>query len=58
MSGFLLTIVAFASAALSQNFGYTQQGQTRLIGSSFGVIGRNATFDYVVCKLLVYAAPH
>ena len=30
--------------------GYTQQnGRTRLLGSSFGVLGVNATFDYVVC---------
>ncbi|MCJ1449298.1 MAG: hypothetical protein MMC23_009818 [Stictis urceolatum] len=29
--------------------GYTQQnGRTRLLGSSFGVLGVNATFDYVI----------
>ena len=29
--------------------GYTQLGsQTRLLGSSFGLPGTNATFDYVV----------
>lgn len=34
--------------------GYTQQnGRTRLIGSSFGVLGINATFDYVVRRCLL-----
>ena len=30
--------------------GYTKSnGHTRLLGSSFGVAGVNATFDFVVC---------
>ena len=34
--------------------GFTQQnGRTRLIGSLFGVLGINATFDYVVCDFLL-----
>ena len=32
------------------SFGYIKQanGKTKLVGSSFGVLGINATFDYVV----------
>ncbi len=38
--------------------GFTQQnGIIRLIGSSFGVLGINATFDYVVCNFLLYNIP-
>ena len=31
---------------------YQQDGVTRLIGSSFGVLGVNQTYDYVVCGIL------
>lgn len=45
----LLTCAASISAALSTNHAFTQQnGRTRLLGSSFGVLGLNGTFDYVV----------
>ena len=45
--------MALISAAWSAP-GYTQQnGRTRLIGSSFGVLGINATFDYVVRRCLL-----
>ena len=48
---FVYLIRAVWSAA-----GYTQQngGRTRLTGSSFGVLGINATFDYVVCLRLLH----
>lgn len=40
-------------------FGYTQSdGNTRLVGSSFGISGLNKTFDYVVCippRLLLWS---
>lgn len=42
-------LLPFAQSAI---FGFTQQnGRTRLVGSSFGVLGINATFDYVVRDL-------
>lgn len=50
----LLACTAFFSAVRSANPGFTQQnGRTRLLGSSFGVLGLNATFDYVVRKRLL-----
>lgn len=37
------------SGAYAALYGYSQiDGRTRLGGSSFGVLGINATFDYVV----------
>ena len=46
-----VTCTAFALVALSQGQSFTRQqaGRTRLLGNSFGVLGFNATFDYVVC---------
>ena len=42
-----LCVSIYSTAAYS--FGtYGYNGQTRLLGSSFGVPGINATFDYVV----------
>lgn len=54
----LLACTAFRSVAWSAP-GYTQQngGRSRLIGSSFGVLGINATFDYVVCLRLLHGVP-
>ena len=53
----LLACMALIPAAWSAP-GYTQQnGRTRLIGSSFGVLGINATFDYVVRRCLVNGLP-
>ena len=54
----LLGFTAFVYAAWSAP-GYTQQsgGKTRLIGSSFGTLGINATFDYVVCLHLPHGIP-
>lgn len=46
---FLLASSALPYAVFSAPFGYNQvNGVTQLIGSSFGVLGRDATFDYVV----------
>ena len=53
LSPLLLAVASsvFVEAAIP---GYTQiNGQTRLLGSSFGVPGTNATFDYVVSYLLL-----
>lgn len=54
----LLACTAFISAVWSAA-GYTQRsgGKTRLRGSSFGVLGINATFDYVVCVYWLHGIP-
>ena len=45
----LLACAASISTTLSTNPAFTQQnGRTKLLGSSFGVLGSNKTFDYVV----------
>ncbi|KAI4129721.1 MAG: hypothetical protein LQ338_002105 [Usnochroma carphineum] len=44
-----LAFAVFCLITLSDCAGFTQQGRsTRLIGSSFGIPGQNATFDYVI----------
>ncbi|KAL8974484.1 MAG: hypothetical protein Q9197_001274 [Variospora fuerteventurae] len=50
LSSEALGFTAFALVALSagQDFFTQQNGRTRLLGSSFGVLGINATFDYVI----------
>lgn len=45
------SILSFSCCLLScaAEWGYYQEnGQTKLLGSSFGTLGMNATFDYVV----------
>ena len=43
----LVAVAMLSSGVLGS--GYTQSnGQTKLVGSSFGVLGLNKTFDYVV----------
>lgn len=43
-----LSLVAVALSA-PLYWGFSQQGgTTKLIGSSFGVLGKDATYDYVV----------
>lgn len=45
----VLYYLCYLSVTLSSDFGFLQSPQkTRLLGSSFGVLGHNATFDYVV----------
>lgn len=46
----LTVVLSYVLAALAIDiFAYTgNNGQTKLVGSSFGQIGVNATFDYVV----------
>lgn len=49
-----LVVIATLSTVHAAIPGYTQNGgQTRLLGSSFGVPGINATFDYVVSSTRV-----
>ncbi|KAL9022345.1 MAG: hypothetical protein Q9185_000460 [Variospora sp. 1 TL-2023] len=50
LSSEALGFTAFALVALcaGQDFFTQQNGRTRLLGSSFGVLGINATFDYVI----------
>ncbi|KAL8833982.1 MAG: hypothetical protein Q9170_003984 [Blastenia crenularia] len=49
MSPMELSFVLLALTTLSSSQGFTQQGgRTRLLGSSFGILGLNATFDYVI----------
>lgn len=52
LSSEALGFTAFALVALSagQDFFTQQNGRTRILGSSFGILGINATFDYVVCR--------
>lgn len=46
---YLLPLTLFPSGVLSDLFAYTlPNGQTKLVGSSFGLLGVDATFDYVV----------
>ncbi|KAM0796604.1 glucose-methanol-choline oxidoreductase [Usnea florida] len=41
--------MSLASLSACESYGYYRvDGQTRLLGSSFGVLGINSTFDYVV----------
>ncbi|KAL8671560.1 MAG: hypothetical protein Q9168_003945 [Polycauliona sp. 1 TL-2023] len=42
------TALALLALSHGQTFTRKQAGQTRLLGSSFGVLGLNATFDYVI----------
>ncbi len=50
---YLLPLALFPSGTLSDFFAYKQpNGQTKLAGSSFGLLGVNATFDYVVRSLV------
>lgn len=45
----VLYFLCYLSVTLSSDFGFLQSPQkTRLLGSSFGGLGHNATFDYVV----------
>ena len=49
---YLLPLTLFPSGVLSDFFAYKQQnGQTKLAGSSFGVLGIDAAFDYVVSSV-------
>lgn len=49
----LLICSYFFPGIHSELTGYSQiNGQTRLLGSSFGILGTNATFDYVVSVTL------
>ncbi|KAI4146743.1 MAG: hypothetical protein LQ341_001996 [Variospora aurantia] len=50
LSSEALGFTAFALVALSagQDFFTQQNGRTRILGSSFGILGINATFDYVI----------
>ncbi|KAL8649802.1 MAG: hypothetical protein Q9210_004180 [Variospora velana] len=49
LSSEVLGFTVFALIALSAGQAFTQQnGRTRLLGSSFGVLGINATFDYII----------
>lgn len=49
MKTIILGLVSCLSLTLCLQFDFTQSPQgTRLRGSSFGVLGHNATFDYVV----------
>ena len=53
----LVSIALLLTTVNGNITGYTQIGdQTRLLGSSFGVPGANATFDYVVRVALAYAS--
>jgi hypothetical protein len=46
---FYLAVASIAGIASSLLYDYSQNnGMTRLIGSSFGPIGVNKTYDYVV----------
>lgn len=50
---FLFRICSYFFPTYSTITGYLQiNGQTRLLGSSFGILGVNATFDYVVSGML------
>lgn len=49
---YCLTWPYWLSCAHAALFGtYQVNGQTRLVGTSFGILGINATFDYVVSRL-------
>ena len=44
----------FACVACDVYWGFFQQGgTTKLFGSSFGLLGKDATYDYVVGNLLL-----
>ena len=45
----LCVLLSWGVIGSCQTIGYFyQNGQTRVLGSSFGLLGTNATFDYVV----------
>ena len=49
----LLALCVYPLVTISVPFGYTQvNGVTKLLGSSFGVIGIDTTFDYVVSSII------
>ena len=51
---YLLALTLFPSGVVSDLFAYTlPNGQTKLAGSSFGLLGVDATFDYVVRNPIV-----
>ncbi|KAL8725086.1 MAG: hypothetical protein Q9166_007580 [cf. Caloplaca sp. 2 TL-2023] len=42
------TVLALVTLSQGQSFTQQQGGRTRLLGSSFGILGLNATFDYII----------
>jgi hypothetical protein len=43
-------VSVFSGAWAIVPFGYYQSsGQTKLLGTSFGILGQDAAYDYVVC---------
>jgi hypothetical protein len=45
----LVLVLSISRIAFSFNLGYEQSnGRTRLFGTSFGIFGQNAKFDYIV----------
>ena len=54
---YLFALAVFPFCALSDIFAHKlSNGQTKLAGSSFGVLGIDATFDYVVSKPMFYSS--
>lgn len=57
LAGVLAAWASFDTAHAATSFGsWRINGERKLLGSSFGLIGVNATYDYVVSVLLYVAA--